>query len=129
VVRAETKGQTIAPGLDNQPKDKTMTTTYTPTPWRVTATAFGKPHIESVDGAEVCKLFSDDAEGRATAAHIVHCVNAHDELVATLEAVKDAAIALEIDHRSRWGETSTTTILRKRIAKSIAALARAKGGS
>jgi hypothetical protein len=62
-----------------------MSANHTPGPWRVTTTASGKPLIESTDGSEVCKLFSDDSEGRATAAYIVRSVNAHDELVAALE--------------------------------------------
>jgi hypothetical protein len=62
-----------------------MSTNHTPTPWRVTTTAYGRPLIESSDGTEICKLFSYNSEGYATADHIVRCVNAHDELVAALE--------------------------------------------
>ena len=69
---------------------------HTPAPW--TISDHSNTDIADAKGDPVGETFSRywdghtdhfDAERRANAAHIVRCVNAHDELVAALQAADD----------------------------------------
>jgi hypothetical protein len=59
-----------------------MTTKHTPTPWRAETNPFGKPFVVGVNFENVIPT---GCVGITDAAHIVRCVNAHDELVAALD--------------------------------------------
>jgi len=60
-----------------------MTKEHTPTPWKVYL--YGGVQIGQEDtGDAVCSMWGDKQEGEANAAHIVKCVNMHDELVEAL---------------------------------------------
>ena len=65
---------------------------HTPTPWAVDHDAISAQgqHIAGCIG-----LDGDDyATQKANAAHIVRCVNAHDDLVSALQMVCDSGVAL-----------------------------------
>jgi hypothetical protein len=74
-----------------------MSTNHTPGPWRVTD-ADGctdgddiKATILADSGRLICHIDRDyRAPAEANAAHIVRCVNAHDELVAALRMIDKA---------------------------------------
>ena len=106
-----------------------MATTHTPGPWRVTeVTTEGR--IGTASGELIATVFvgmTGDRLDFARKEADTRLIASAPDLLAALEAVKDAAIALEIDYRNRWGENSTTTILHNRIAEAIAVCARAKG--
>ena len=79
-----------------------MTKEHTPTPWKVYL--YGGVQIGQEDtGEAVCSMWGDKQEGEANAAHIVKCVNMHDELV---EALEDAIQLLQmagystVEHRA-----------------------------
>jgi hypothetical protein len=55
-------------------------------------------------------------------AHIVKCVNAHDELVAALSAIKAAAVDVNELHLDK--ETHSYRILRRALAHARAVLAK-----
>ena len=65
-----------------------MTTAHTPTPWNL-----NEVYIIDSEGYSIATtMFGDKAsieEDLANAAHIVKCVNLHDELVAALKAARD----------------------------------------
>jgi len=68
-----------------------MTKEHTPTPWKVYL--YGGVQIGQEDtGEAVCSMWGDKQEGEANAAHIVKCVNMHDELV---EALRKCGMLLE----------------------------------
>lgn len=61
---------------------------HTPTPWKVYQ--YGGVQIGQEDtGEAVCSMWGDKKEGEANAAHIVKCVNMHDELVAVMSDIHD----------------------------------------
>jgi hypothetical protein len=75
-----------------------ITATHTPTPWRVTdadCCTDGddvKATILADSGRLICHIDRDyRAPAEANAAHIVRCVNAHDELIAALRYALDCA--------------------------------------
>lgn len=70
--------------------------THTPTPWKVYQ--FGGVQVGQEDtGEAICSMWGDKHEGEANAAHIVKCVNMHDELV---EVLKEAGDVIESYYRS-----------------------------
>lgn len=86
----------------------TNETKHTPTPWRIedgttliwgdcnpndnTSSGMGYPitecRVTPVSASSWCKAPYND-EGKANAAHIVKCVNLHDELVEVLKDIQD----------------------------------------
>ena len=64
-------------------------------------------------------------EAEATTAHIVHCANMHDELVAALEGVMDILGRAE----SNASGNPEFDYVGPRVAAARAALAKAKGGA
>ncbi len=65
------------------------TTNHTPTPWYVETTAVYD--AKNLLVTDTCFTGGRPGPNRANAAHIVKCVNAHDELVAALRSVITAA--------------------------------------
>ena len=64
----------------------TKETKFTPTPWNSQGgTVYGRDNIRHQSNVVAYtiddQIYRDDEEGKANAAHIVHCVNVHDELV------------------------------------------------
>jgi hypothetical protein len=55
--------------------------THTPTPWRTA----GSVIMAGDNGYAIADIDGDNGESVIDAAHIVKCVNAHDELVAALD--------------------------------------------
>jgi hypothetical protein len=91
-------------------KGTNMTTNHTPTPWENQDGI----SIFSADDHEIAntsRRHLSNAEACANAAHIVRCVNAHDELVAALEAVADAIY--------EYGNTDVDDIARAQWSKVI----------
>lgn len=67
-----------------------MTTNHTPTPWHAAGVTVYAPagHTARATVADTtCCGSMTRAEDEANAAHIVRCVNAHDELVAALRVI------------------------------------------
>src|SRR5208282_3626924 len=96
---------------------------HTPTPWQVNLTSpnAGTFKLTDADGEFISYLARsryhddrEDPEAEADAAHIVHCVNTHDALVAALRSLHDA-----------WGADSKT--VSKALVEARAALAAAEG--
>lgn len=58
---------------------------HTPTPWEVVVAPSGTPDITDNKGNIVAAIFGGSAE--ANDAHIVQCVNLHDELVEALREI------------------------------------------
>jgi hypothetical protein len=80
---------------------------HTPAPWRISeqsptiikqnlrlAGIDGGVLIGSASGHPNSGFFPSDEEALANARRIVQCVNAHDELVATLQAVNVSAVLI-----------------------------------
>jgi hypothetical protein len=88
---------------------------HTPTPWHVGP--YYKEDIESGSG-RVGQMFPlNSPRGAANAAHAVHCVNAHDALVAALRAIAEAnPRAWEEDMRDQF-QPWAQNIARAAIAK------------
>jgi hypothetical protein len=67
--------------------------THTPTPWTTHRHAEGVDLIGPDLGFTIGEIFADPAaNAEANAAHIVKCVNAHDELVAALMALRNCKL-------------------------------------
>lgn len=88
---------------------------HTATPWRVFL--YGGVQIGHVDGAAICSMWGDKAEGEANAAFIVKAVNCHDELVNALKAARPF-LAISDDQRASG-----------RLKLVEAAIAKAEGSS
>ena len=78
-----------------------MTTNHTPGPWTVSEGATGERTVIWAKGAYLARIDGNcgqsQADREANAAHIVRCVNAHDELVAALEAITAAVDSWQDD--------------------------------
>ena len=86
---------------------------FTPTPWGISKTNNCIIVIE--DGAfEVAECFDDDGGGAEDAAHILKCVNAHDDLVAACMAALRTPNVNTTDPHS--GETPES-LIRMALAK------------
>lgn len=95
-----------------------MSAAHTPAPWHVQhPRGFVRPQVWCQQGLlfYVEQLPGGEAEAKANAAHIVHCVNAHDELVAALrfcvqydggECLGDHPAQLEAAHAALAKATS-----------------------
>ena len=73
-----------------------MNTKHTPTPWHTEDNEGGSRKLVDADGEFISYIsvsrYQDgrrDPVAKANAAHIVRCVNAHDELVALVRAITD----------------------------------------
>jgi hypothetical protein len=62
-------------------------TAHTPTPWK----QLNKGMVATSDESAVVGTFHNANGGPDNAAHIVRCVNAHDELVAALASIENWA--------------------------------------
>lgn len=62
---------------------------HTPTPWKVYQCG-GVQIGQEGTGEAICSMWGDKHEGEANAAHIVKCVNMHDELVGALKECAEA---------------------------------------
>src|SRR3974390_1068558 len=75
-----------------------MTTKHTPGPWRI------EDHSDVTDSDESLVThgvgIADEAD--ANPAHIVRCVNAHDELVAALDMLMDSATEPGVMDVDEW---------------------------
>jgi hypothetical protein len=88
-----------------------MTTSHTPTPWR-NGDKYGEDIFSGVDRIAVATEHpyrpGEAIVAVANAAHIVRCVNAHDDLVAALKALEDcyceASEHLDRDQRAHHRE-------------------------
>jgi len=92
--------------------EHTLGVDHTPTPWDT-----DEPHIVySRDGdrivylADTSDLDTDYATAKANAAFIVHCVNAHDELVAALTKCSEV-----LEDMYRYGVVDTPPLDEKPI--------------
>jgi hypothetical protein len=67
----------------------TQATKHTPTPWRFEVVGSAGDYSNPVDVCEIATEYKRIAEyvNESDAAHIVRCVNAHDELVAALTKI------------------------------------------
>ena len=97
---------------------------HTPTPWWFCEESF---YIKSEEGNQdgipthIANVSGAGGEMRANAAHIVHCVNAHADLLAALEEIRPMA-----DNASYSIGTPVNTLIA--IAEiATAALAKARG--
>lgn len=91
------------------------TATHTPTPWTIKPNqkyliVAGVPNMDKGRVAS-CASYDHSSEAEANAAHIVRCVNAHDELVLNLRAA-EAYIKVVADHTG----LEPTVLLRIRAA-------------
>jgi len=85
-------------------------TKHTPTPWTQDDTVITRNSRVIASVRDLC-TDSQLPEDRANAAHIVRCVNAHDELVAALRNLVD-----ETDHSIAKGGTLMVTLDAARAA-------------
>jgi len=109
-----------------------------PRPWRVDPAY--RADIQTHDGKEIGTTYNQEAvgmvlrlagimdaknyeDGRANAAHIVRCVNAHDGLVDALEALS-FTFAVEVTAAGRFNDLNMKLIEQSRVA-----LAAAKEGA
>lgn len=103
----------IAQIILNNAKEKTMTDTkHTPTPWNVSQTGSYFTEIRAESGRRIAETWvqgqarSRDAAikqaytNEANAAHIVKCVNLHDELVEALKNLHIAALQSTVNSLS-----------------------------
>lgn len=65
----------------------TNETKHTPTPWEVVVAPSGTPDITDAKGQVVAAVFGGKADSNA--AHIVKCVNMHDELLERLRELME----------------------------------------
>jgi hypothetical protein len=102
-----------------------MNAQHTPTPWMVEEDGEGVQTISrggGRDGDIVTNIRYADSRGKADAAHIVKCVNAHDAL---LEAVR-ICLRAEKERRAKLKDGApASTYTDARIAKIQAVLAAA----
>lgn len=90
---------------------------HTDTPWQL----FDSSSVIAVDQHRAIAICSnvggiDDQQSKANAAHIVRCVNSHDELVKALELIAN---------QSRDGDIPQQVVRMQRIARAALAKARA----
>jgi hypothetical protein len=89
-----------------------MTAQHTPTPWQV-ITVRGATQV-SGNGKIIASIVQP---AEANAAHIVRCVNAHDELVAALQLAQKVLDALALDDDCTEGQPEAAHAVRAALAK------------
>lgn len=111
-------------------KEHTMTTQHTPTPWRAAINMDGRHQAFSImadspafhkDEWPYQPLIAQTLHGkgcatlevaRANAAHIVKCVNLHDELIEALDMIFSTGVATSINPDGVWA-TKARAVLAK----------------
>lgn len=99
-----------------------MTTSHTPGPWAGPLNT-GLTKFEIQGGGKKIAV----VESLPDAAHIVRCVNAHDDLVAALREMTDRFEALRELHK--YGPSTLTVSARAALAKAGQAIYEATGSA
>lgn len=75
-------------------KEQTTQTQHTPTPWAIrNGSHYDYIHAPTETAPEIGRFVAripDDEQGKADAAHIVHCVNSHESLLAENKRLREA---------------------------------------